>query len=294
MASSLPRVFFSVCSDAFKPYISHGVLHILRVPSGKIARVWDGSKAILLEYRAEPYVWNSPLFRLEPASNQQVLRRVVNSLGLAEEAKYSEDRQIEDANTAAAGTELFEDSTSPCIVHGSIKRLQPRTGEVCLCYENGQLVIREPPTNGKPIWIDDENCRVDGFISVGVQTLVFPSDETKALRKRENAAITTEECNYEIFTTVRFHDIARAIKQATCALGAEFLPISRSVVLCSPEGFPSRGCEASGCVQDRRRSQGDHGADAQRHHQARRELLRRRYGKVHPGVLESGLPLVGA
>lgn len=126
---------------------------------------------------------------------------MVNSLGLAEEAKYSEDRQIEDANTAAAGTELFEDSTSPCIVHGSIKRLQPRTGEVCLCYENGQLVIREPPTNGKPIWIDDENCRVDGFISVGVQTLVFPSDETKAMRKRENAAITTEECNYEIFTT---------------------------------------------------------------------------------------------
>jgi regulator of protease activity HflC (stomatin/prohibitin superfamily) len=63
------------------------------------------------------------------------------------------------------------------------------------------LTVREPPQNQKPILIDDENSRVDGFISVGIQTLVFPSEETKMLRKKENPQISAEELNYEIFVT---------------------------------------------------------------------------------------------
>lgn len=46
-----------------------------------------------------------------------------------------------------------------------------------------------------------QNCRVDGFMSVGIQTLVFPSEETKRNRKRENASIDINEINYEVFTT---------------------------------------------------------------------------------------------
>ena len=51
-------------------YINHGTLHLLRVPPGKIAQVWYGVQAVLLESQTEPYVVVSPLFRYDKLVEQ--------------------------------------------------------------------------------------------------------------------------------------------------------------------------------------------------------------------------------
>ena len=43
--------------------------------------------------------------------------------------------------------------------------------------------------------------RVEGFLSTGIQTLVFPSEEMLNQRKKENKNASDDEINYEIFTT---------------------------------------------------------------------------------------------
>jgi regulator of protease activity HflC (stomatin/prohibitin superfamily) len=153
--------------DAMSSYISHGTINILRVPSGKVAKIWVSSQAQLLESRQEPYVFNSPYFRLEALPDRT----------------------------------LFEDATSKAIVHGSLKRIMPQTGEVGILYINGKLQVIRPSNDAKPVVIDNETAFVDGFISTGIQTLIFPSDATKIERRKENSKVTDDEINYEVFTT---------------------------------------------------------------------------------------------
>lgn len=76
------------------PLSFSGSLHMLQVPKGKIATVWSGSKPLLLYHRSRPYIVLDNLFRLEAKSEH----------------------------------ELFQDSNSEMIHHGSIKRIIPRTG----------------------------------------------------------------------------------------------------------------------------------------------------------------------
>jgi hypothetical protein len=62
------------------------------------------------------------------------------------------------------------------------------------------LVIKDPSTTGQPLLVDSANFRFDSFMSVGIQTLVFPSDETKETRKRDNPNLALDEINYEVRT----------------------------------------------------------------------------------------------
>ena len=120
--------------------IQHGTLNILRVPSGKIAKVWIGSIPVLLEARREPYVFNNPAFRIEPRTNN----------------------------------DYFFDATTPCITHGSIKRLMPITGEVVVTYNNGQLEVISPKEDGQPTIIDSPNHSVvQPFLNKQTRTLRF-------------------------------------------------------------------------------------------------------------------------
>jgi len=155
--------------NQLEPYIQHQTLHILRVPSGKLAKVWLGSLPKILESRSEPYIYNDPQFRL-------VIR---------------EDK-ANDKNSS-----FFYNATDRFIEHGSIKRIIPHTGEVAITYNNGILDIRRPPKDGRPIIIDSSTHQFDGFISTSLQTFLFPSEETKAQVVRDNPRATPDEKKHE-------------------------------------------------------------------------------------------------
>lgn len=50
--------------DQNSDYIEHGTIHILRIPAGKICKIWVGSEAFILTGRKDPYVFNSPLLKV--------------------------------------------------------------------------------------------------------------------------------------------------------------------------------------------------------------------------------------
>jgi len=153
-----------------EPYIQHATINILRVPAGKVAKVWVGTEPFILESRSEPYVFVDPQFQL--------------------------------VTTEGKGkSTYFENAIERYIEHGSIKRIIPRTGEVAVTYNNGILQIIHPPKDGKPIIIDSPTHTVDGFLSTALQTCLFPSEETKRQVLRDNPQATADERNLKIFQT---------------------------------------------------------------------------------------------
>lgn len=150
--------------DLSSEYINHGTIHILRIPKGKMAKVWFGATPYLFESREEPYIFNDPLFRLEREGNKN-----------------------------------FVDASERLIVHGSIKRIMPKTGEVAIAYDNGKLTIISP--SDKPITVDNPNFTVDrDFLSTNIQTLIFPSEKVKGERRRSNPN-DLDAIEYEVFRT---------------------------------------------------------------------------------------------
>lgn len=147
-------------------YINHGTLHILRVPAGEIATIWIGSVPLLLESRPHPYVFDTPLFRLEKN-----------------------------------GDKYFHKATEKIIIHGSLKRLMPHTSEVAITYNNGILQIIHPQTDAGPTIINSATHAFCDFLSTGIQTLQFPSELTKRARRLENNRASNDEINYDIFST---------------------------------------------------------------------------------------------
>ena len=148
-----------------EPYIYNGTLHLIRVPGGMVAKAWIGAKAILLEYREEPYFFDDPLFRLERVS----------------------------------ATEPFENAMQKHIRHGFIDRLRPGVNgdlEVCAVQTDGAITFIDRFTT-----LDDATHAVLGFINMGLQTEIFPSRGTKDERRRENPKATPEEIQYEPMTT---------------------------------------------------------------------------------------------
>jgi regulator of protease activity HflC (stomatin/prohibitin superfamily) len=146
--------------------IVNGTLFILRIPKGKIAKIWMGSEPYLLSSREDPYVFKSPYFSIQPVSEEV----------------------------------YFEDASTPVIIHGPIKRLIPKTGEVAITYNNGNLVTYEADPNMKPILITDENHTFNGFLATNIQTIEFPCERTKILRRKENPN-NIDFVNYEEFRT---------------------------------------------------------------------------------------------
>jgi regulator of protease activity HflC (stomatin/prohibitin superfamily) len=164
-----PYIKYDGIESLMSEHIQHGTIHIVRVPQGKIAKVWDGQRAQLLSSSEQPYVFNSPYFSLEPNSKNPLIN--------------------------------FEDASDNLIVHGPIKRIIPSTNTVAVTYDNGQLCILHPSTNGNPITIISPTHIVEDFLRIDMQTLVFPSERTMARRRSEEKQSNPDEINYEIFRT---------------------------------------------------------------------------------------------
>lgn len=144
-------------------YIGHGTTHILRVPAGCVAKIWDGATPRLLEFREEPYVYHDcPQFQLEKTKDGH----------------------------------LFERSDAKLIVHGAIKRIIPPINEVAITSKEGELCVITKATV-----INSPTHSFVDFLDTSVQTLEFPSMKTKKQRQEERKQATRDEVNYEIFTT---------------------------------------------------------------------------------------------
>lgn len=151
--------------DAF---IQHGNYKILRIPKGKIAKIWLGATPMLLESSEQPYVFNDPTFRIDA-------RQVGNAI------------------------EYFTDATEKLIEHGSIKRIQPHTSEVAIIWNGGKLETYS--ANKEPIVIDSATFKVEGFLQTSTQTLLFPSEHAKAEKQKANPRAEADSVNYLEFRT---------------------------------------------------------------------------------------------
>jgi hypothetical protein len=114
-----PLFRFEKLVDQSAALISHGTSHRVRVPRGRLAKVWVDNVPLLLNARQEHYEYVTPYF------------------------------------TCASG-EWLVDSNEKLVVHGSIKRVMPSTGEVCVAYENGALIVINQSMDGKPFITDNE------------------------------------------------------------------------------------------------------------------------------------------
>jgi hypothetical protein len=155
--------------SAGSPYIHHGDLHMLQVPKGRLACCWQGSVPFLLHYRTERFLIKHDLF--------SVARKSQN--------------------------ELFYDSNSEYILHGSIKRIIPKTGNVAVVYQNGHLHIVPPAEDGEPITFNDEHTVVKSLFNTQKRTIRFPSEKTKAQHEKDVKMRGGDPkfINYEQFTT---------------------------------------------------------------------------------------------
>ncbi|KAN0049903.1 hypothetical protein ACTA71_003001 [Dictyostelium dimigraforme] len=152
-----------------EPFINHQTINILRVPSGKVAKVWIGTQPLILESRREPYVFVDAQFKVVEHNGE--------------------------------GDKYFHSSSSTFMEHGSIKRIIPHTGEVAITYNNGNLTIIPTPKDGKPVIIDSPTHNFEGFIQTSLQTCLFPSKETKQQAIKDNKNATSDEVNLKIFQT---------------------------------------------------------------------------------------------
>ncbi|KAN0031975.1 hypothetical protein ACTFIV_005848 [Dictyostelium citrinum] len=153
-----------------EPFINHSTINILRVPSGKVAKVWIGTQPQILESRREPYVFVDAQFKV-----------------------------VE--QTVGGNDKYFYNSSASFMEHGSIKRIIPHTGEVAITYNNGNLTIIPTPKDGKPVIIDSPTHNFEGFIQTSLQTCLFPSKETKQQAIIDNKNATSDEVNLKIFQT---------------------------------------------------------------------------------------------
>jgi hypothetical protein len=208
------------------PHIEHGNIHIIRVPQGKYAKVTVGGEAQLLKPRAEPYVFETPYFEWNNFVNQtenyighgkkHILRVPPGTVGkvtvngqpqlLESRAEpYEFDTlyfNLVGPRNEQGQINCFEPSTSRLITNGNLKRLIPRTGEVAITYDNGQLKVIPPSESSEPVIIDSATHDVDPhFLPIGIKTLIFPSEDTKAEKRKDNSKATEDEIAYEVFTT---------------------------------------------------------------------------------------------
>lgn len=158
-----PYVFCDPNFQAFKPSehycnvndnsIQHGNIMILRVPAGKVLKIWDNGEPVLLEHRKEPYKYHDP-------------------------------------NVYLAGNNYADsliDATESLVVHGSIKRIITNTGFKTPIYESGALKILTP--SNKPVLIKDENCRVGKPIPDAVQNMSIPPKKDEWLSVTTNDSL---------------------------------------------------------------------------------------------------------
>ncbi|XXQ33690.1 SPFH domain / Band 7 family [Plasmodiophora brassicae] len=154
------------CSERFvcqkdMIHIKHDNLHILNVPSGKVAKAWFHNDAMLLEHRTEAYAFDSPYF------------------------SYNE----------------LVNADKPVIIHGSIKRILPATGQVAVCFDAGKLFLVYPSNDGTAFIRDSQLFTFEGFLNINIATVVFPSERVRKQRRSENRNATPDQINLQKATT---------------------------------------------------------------------------------------------
>ncbi len=189
--------------DQGTPYIKHGTKHILRVPTGKVAKISIGSEAELLEARKEAYEYDNPMFRLISAN--------IN--------------------------ELFEDAAAKLIEHGALKRIIPPVGEVAVLNatdEHGFPRIVKPSKTGEPFLVISSAISVKCWLPTTVQNLVFPSE--KAKRNKLDERVSADLAKYEVFRTSDGADIgvklyvSVMIEENDAALAARILKDEKNML----------------------------------------------------------------
>lgn len=179
------------------PYIQHATINILRIPAGKVAKIWIGTMPYLYESRRDPYVVVDAQFALASLGGSDSLTQTgfyVDEDGADQEDTYNRKKKKNKFK-------LFEDASSPYIEHGSIKRIMPHTGEVAITYNNGILTIIPPARDGKPVIINSATHNFAGFMPTSLQTCLFPSKDSKTAAASENKYATADEINLKIFQT---------------------------------------------------------------------------------------------
>lgn len=151
--------------DQTDSYISHGNLHWLRVPAGKLAVVQLRTMTMFLENGE--YNFDDPSFQL----------------------------------VAKDGHNPFFNATEKLIQHNNMKRIIPCTGEVAIATDSGKRVVLHPKDDGTPYLITSPNYEVKGFMDTALQTLEFPSKHAREKRKLENKNLSDELASLELFRT---------------------------------------------------------------------------------------------
>ncbi len=132
--------------------IQHKDITILRVPPGKIASIFVDGEPLILESRTEPYVFKTQqLSLLNP---------------------------------------LFTEANTKSLRVASMHRLLPDLNEVAVVNVNGkpqlfQCTDTKKEGKSEPIVIDDPGARFDGFLSLNLVNLEFPSAATKDKRRAD-------------------------------------------------------------------------------------------------------------
>lgn len=152
--------------------IQHGNILIVRVPAGKVLKIWDNGEPVLLEHRKDPYKYSDPNVYLAGKSYQDSL----------------------------------VDATEALVIHGSIKRIITNTGFKTPIYEAGKLRILLP--TDKPVKIQDESCRVGKPIPDAVQNMYIPSKKDEWLSVSTNDSL---QINIQLAVAYQIVDPEKAL-----------------------------------------------------------------------------------
>lgn len=146
----------------YEQYTDYGIYTILNIPEGKLARIKINNIYYLLQAREGGYVFNDPSCVIT-------------------------------YNTVNNKREYFVDANSTLIKHGPITSVMPRTGQVAIAYDNGNLIIIHP--NKKPYLKNDYQFTCEEFLSTQIQNENYPSSETKT-KLRKNGVTDEDQIQF--------------------------------------------------------------------------------------------------
>jgi hypothetical protein len=212
--------------DQTEPYIQHGTRHRLCIPKGSIAKVWFGSKPVLLEAKVkkqdEAKLNESGPHAVEAQEKKSSDAKQNESEPLSLEAqekqgeakKGKEEFEIYDFDNPNFKLDKvvrdgqifnFEESKANVIQHGSITRIVTPDNCLAIVNKSGKLCIEEGV-----YYTDSALERFTGFIDTSLQNLEFPSKRTREkvaaelaqVQESKNACSSkSDRINFGIFMT---------------------------------------------------------------------------------------------
>ena len=165
----------------------------IRVPDGYIGVVRrNGTIAEFLEPKKEPHTFIDDALEL-------VRPKYEKNVGVADVKAVSTSTRIIDTDADQDPNVLFYKSDSKLIEVGALKRVLPPLGTVAVTTNNGIVEIIESKSSAEPTIINSVVHRVEDFIDISIQDLIFPSDETIASNRKSKKK--DQECEYEVIRT---------------------------------------------------------------------------------------------